>query len=69
MVQRESTWKVQDLPDDPVERLVAMGFGNRELNKQFLEKHDYQLQVNSILILYAHHRLRDWVQCNVVGVV
>lgn len=43
MMDRE--WKAPGLPDDPVERLVAMGFANREQNKQLLEKHNYELQV------------------------
>ena len=33
------------MSDDPVERLVAMGFGNRELNGELLQKHNNQLQV------------------------
>jgi hypothetical protein len=47
MMERE--WKAPDLPDDPVERLVAMGFGNREQNRQLLEKHNYQLQVHTYI--------------------
>ena len=47
MMERE--WKAPGLPDDPVERLVAMGFANREQNKQLLEKHDYELQVCNII--------------------
>ena len=43
MVQRE--WRRSGVSDDPLEKLVAMGFGDRELNRQLLEKHDNQLQV------------------------
>ena len=43
MMERE--WRAPDLPGDPVERLVAMGFGNREQNKQLLVKHNHELQV------------------------
>ena len=48
----EREWKAPDLPDDPVERLVAMGFGNREQNRQLLEKHNYQLQVHTYIQHY-----------------
>ena len=47
MVQRE--WKSPSLPDDPLEKLVAMGFANRELNKQLMQKHNNQLQVPCII--------------------
>jgi hypothetical protein len=60
MMVRE--WKAPDLPDDPVERLVAMGFGNRELNQQLLEKHNYQLQAvtNELLDLQNNCGASHW---------
>ena len=42
LLQRE--WS-SELPEDPVERLVAMGFANRELNRELLQKHNHELQV------------------------
>jgi hypothetical protein len=42
----ERGWRSPALPEDPVDKLVAMGFGNRELNKQLLEKHNFELQVH-----------------------
>jgi hypothetical protein len=40
----QQDWSSPSLPDDPVERLVAMGFANRELNRELLQKHNHQLQ-------------------------
>ena len=44
LVERQD-WTSSGPSDDPVEKLVAMGFGNRDLNKQLLQKHDNELQV------------------------
>ena len=52
MLQRQ--WSGPPLPDDPVDKLVAMGFANRELNRQLLQKHNNQLQV-------SERRGRRWV--------
>ena len=52
LLQRQ--WSGPPLPDDPVEKLVAMGFANRELNRQLLQKHNNQLQV-------SERRGRGWV--------
>ena len=41
----QQDWSSPSLPDDPVERLVAMGFANRELNRELLQKHNHELQV------------------------
>ena len=55
LMQRE--WSAPNPPDDPVEKLVAMGFGNRELNRELLQKHDHQLQV-----LYMYGGGSGWVK-------